>query len=378
MQKYVITRSNTLSETSSDLYHADQKKHKYIVKIKRTNGKYRYFYDKEEYQRYLKGKDILDSTTKALKDVKDDVSGIKKKVDKYLNKKKDKKLDGIALIYTKEQVEKVISFISKKLGLSKSDKKIEEKANKKTHKYIEKVKLPNGKYRYFYKQEEYDAYMKRLEYQRNEPDFMKNLPKIDPNVIMNADEHMAEINEEYNFLYDARSMNCAYCTTAYEMRMRGYDVQAADYEEDTYDALPWGIDAWYKNGDMEYISPNGNTVDINMYTDSNKESMHNKLFEDVLRADDDIAYTAEKVRYALETNNPPNSRGNLCVYWEGGGGHSMAYEIDSKGRIIIRDCQVNEIYTVEQLVDMGVRDVFYMRTDNLEFSEKALHTVEAN
>ena len=66
------------------------------------------------------------------------------------------------------------------------------------------------------------------------------------------------------------------------------------------------------------------------------------------------------------------------VYWKSGGGHSMAYEIDSTGRAIIRDCQVNKTYTVEEIVSKGVSDVMYMRTDNLELTEKILNTVERN
>ena len=47
------------SITDSHLVHKDKEKHKYVAKIDKGNKKYRYFYDKEEYQNYLKGKNVV-------------------------------------------------------------------------------------------------------------------------------------------------------------------------------------------------------------------------------------------------------------------------------------------------------------------------------
>ena len=252
----------------------------------------------------------------------------------------------------------------------------------KQHKYVEKVKLQNGEYRYFYDVDSYNAYKRRLEYQANEPEFLKKLPKIDPNKILSADENMAEINEDYDMYCHKRSQNCAYCTSAYELRMRGYDVQAAEHNKITYNASLATIYSWYKNGDMKLISPkdeDGFTKikSINKYLSSNFVWDTVPLATE-LRSDDSRPYTGSDVRFALETSSPPGSRGQFMVYWKSGGGHSMAYEIDSTGRAIIRDCQVNKTYTVEEIVSKGVSDVMYMRTDNLELTEKILNTVERN
>ena len=49
----------------SELYHWGVKKdHKYIARVELSNGKYRYFYDKEEYQNYLKRLNNPNSTYK--------------------------------------------------------------------------------------------------------------------------------------------------------------------------------------------------------------------------------------------------------------------------------------------------------------------------
>ena len=41
---------------NGELYHASKKKHKYVAKVPIGNNKYRYFYDKEDYQAYLDSK----------------------------------------------------------------------------------------------------------------------------------------------------------------------------------------------------------------------------------------------------------------------------------------------------------------------------------
>lgn len=342
---------------------------KYIKRIKK-NGKWKYYYDKEAAE-----KDSKKKTKNPLKKLSNSFDKAVAKGEKFLyekllkNKTSDKKPTTVKIAETVRKGKAKVNKLLNKQGATLDYK----------YKYIAKVKLPNGKYRYFYDQDEYDTYLKRQEYQKNEPDFMKDVPDIDSNVIMNADENMAEINEEYDYFNDARSMNCAYCTTAYEMRMRGYDVQAADYDDATYDADLWGMYSWYENGKMVYVSDTGNSTDISKYVKTKSESNGNEIMDTMnIYNDYTVNYSGSTIQKALEQGNPPNSRGNLCVYWSGGGGHSMAYETDSKGKVTIRDCQTNETYTPQQLADYGVCDVVYMRTDNLEFSENVLHTVEEN
>ena len=407
------------SITDTSLAHKDKEKHKYVAKIDKGNKKYRYFYDKEEYQNYLKGKNVVGNllsnikifdkkvkksdvyknytkgkkaVEKTFKNLSSSIEKGKQSVEKVLNKKKDMKLNSFFLFYTKDQIkaikEKVASTIQKiankilpgkiKFEGKNEVEEIANESNKTNHKYIAKVKLPNGKYRYFYDQKSYDAYLKRQEYQKNEPSFMKDIPEIDESLELTDDQQMAEINEGYDPYDDARSMNCAYCTTAYEMLQRGYDVQASEFDENTYDAYPWGIYDWYEGGNMEYISStDGRAVDISSIIDNSSSTNYDQYY-DAISNDDATPYTADVIEKAIEKNNPPNSRGNLMVYWENGGGHSMAYEVNDSGKAIIRDCQTNEIRTFDQLVEIGVTDVSFMRTDNLEFTEKAMHTVEPN
>lgn len=118
--------------------------------------------------------------------------------------------------------------------------------------YKAKVALPNGSFKYFYSTDDYEQYLRRQEYQEESPDFMKDIPRIDEYDFENKPEAMGEINEEYDVMDPQRSQNCMYCTTAYELRMRGYDVQAADrgtdeeYQGTVFDLYNWYVDPEYK------------------------------------------------------------------------------------------------------------------------------------
>ena len=380
MSRYKIRRYKDCEYLS----HEDRKKHKYVAKIKLGKNKYRYFYTKKEYDAYLHKKKAVGDISNKAKSIVDNIGDKIKKASDFVNSKKNRNISGLGIFYTRKQFENAVNWVINlfKKDVPEKDSDKDSEKEDKQHKYVEKVKLPNGKYRYFYDVDSYNAYKRRLEYQANEPEFLKKLPKIDPNKILSADENMAEINEDYDKYDDKRSQNCAYCTSAYELRMRGYDVQAAEYNAFTYNATPATIYSWYKNGDMKLISPTdekGSTTikSINKYLSSNfiwdLYPMNKEL-----ESDDSRPYIGSDVRMALEANNPPGSRGQFVVSWKSGGGHSMVYEIDSKGHSTIRDCQVNETYTVEEIISYGVSDVMFMRTDNLELNEKILKTVERN
>ena len=122
------------SITDSHLVHKDKEKHKYVAKIDKGNKKYRYFYNKEEYQNYLKGKNVVGNlfsnikvfnkkvkksdvyknytkgkkaVEKTFKNLSSSIEKGKRSVEKVLNKNKDKKLNGIFLLYTKDQIEAI-------------------------------------------------------------------------------------------------------------------------------------------------------------------------------------------------------------------------------------------------------------------------------
>lgn len=139
--------------------------------------------------------------------------------------------------------------------------------------------------------------------------------------------------------------NCAYCTLAYDFRKRGYDVEAtaaSTLTSNTYDE----IESWYEGGKFD------KSTTVTRYH-------MNKMFNS-----------------SVDANG--NARGQFCVMWNGGGGHSMSYEVKN-GEAIIRDCQTNKKYTVDEWYkECGdyVREVAVMRTDDKELTEKALRGVK--
>ena len=136
--------------------------------------------------------------------------------------------------------------------------------------------------------------------------------------------------------------NCAYCTVAYEMRQRGYDVEASSAGFETCNTHEV-IQSWYENGKYEMLPK---------YTDM---------------------YTIEK---EILKNSGENSRGCFVVDWTIAGGHSMVYEVEN-GVVYIRDCQINKKYKLIEYPDAKYIDrAFYMRTDNLNLTDAALVAVK--
>lgn len=343
---------------NGELYHASRKKKvKYIAKVPISNGKYRYFYTQEEYDDYKNSKKPKESKLKSkLKSVSKFFKNIRNKITKLF--KKSKKELGKTLEKGRKFVDEVI--FGKKKG--KGDSILERAARK--VKYIARVKMSNGKYKYFYDTNTYERYLKRMEYQKNEPEFMKKLPKISENKAYTSDEDMAEVNKDYSRYDKATSQNCTNCTAAYELRCRGYDVSAADYKNyfKNYDnASMFRFPLYYKDAKTIRLDDEGK---------EHKSPLNNTL------AYKRYEYDSRTVTEAILKHSGKNTRGDISVMWkEALAGHSMVYEVDNKGKVTIRDCQTNRTYRVEDIVDQ-VNAISITRTDNLELRKGILDAVE--
>lgn len=121
--------------------------------------------------------------------------------------------------------------------------------------------------------------------------------------------------------------NCMLCTTALDLKRRGYDVKAGKVKEGFYAA---DLKKWYK------------------------EDLQPKIghYKDVLER--------------LE-KEPDGSYGNFMVYWKEGGGHSMFYRIEN-GKPVIYDAQSNKKYTINEIsrhANTVLPGHCFVRTDNL-------------
>ena len=381
-----------------------RKKHKYIARVLGKNNKYRYFYVQSEYEAYLAGvqKGKFSSDYKISDSERQDIKNTKE-LEKQYGDQVYRSADEYEVQIVKDSVTKSVLNILKKTAskFSKSGKttklqanildipsaslkkdgskegklkRVKSNKNKVTtkplkgHKYIAKVKISDGTYRYFYDQDEYDAYLRKKEYQKNSPSFMDEFKKTP--VTETSEEALAKINPHvdwsysqykyYNDLPDeqvkklkdsgkvsqktvgdtqAYDMNCMNCTTAYELRRRGYDVEAGSWRASNTQYA--SLENWYEGVKVKEVKKTNNLIK------------------------------------AIQSDNPPGSRGNLMVQWSNGGGHSMAYEVDSKGKVHILDPQTNSVVDEDKLPDL-ISSAHYTRTDNLKLKEGVLDTVAPN
>lgn len=391
--KYIVRRNDKYycMKKSSALSHADRENHKYIAKVKQSNGKYRYFYDKEEYMKFLKnGESTIKKLGDKLKSGLTDLKKLSQKGKDYTEKISDKKMNSIFFLISRKTVKRAVDWVLNKFG-----KKDEKYDNGKTdalvtdrekpgHKYIAKVKTPNGKYRYFYSPDEYDAYLKRREYQKNEPDFMKHVANISVDDIYSSKEDMEKVNEVYSPYDKASSTNCGNCSAAYELRRRGYDVEAKMADK-SYNGDGSRVYDYFEKPEKLYVYEDGKTGKAN-------EKFERKIWKTqaVWTSDEKISkdgykfyttkkhkYTSEGIEKAIKSNNPPGSRGFIDVTWKEGGGHSIVYEVDKKGKVTIKDSQTYDTYDVSELADK-VSHVSITRTDNLKLKKDILNTVKTN
>lgn len=173
---------------------------------------------------------------------------------------------------------------------------------------------------------------------------------------MTEKEDMYMVNPSFaNFDRNTKN-NCMLCTTAYDMRRRGFEVSAnkasTGYEEK--DALDWYKGAkletsvGYKNKKLGYRLKNAaaSTFALN-------RGVTNKVTSDLLKQGD-------------------GARGNLMMVWDfNGNGHSVAYEVQD-GKVILRDCQSNKVYkNPGALLNMSV-GATYIRLDNVQPNYKTI------
>ena len=314
------------------------------------------------------GPNVTLSVVKAKNNSRPD--SFKEKINKLAKKASEKWNSGRKAI--KEKIEEGKEWV--KNLFKKDDDKKEKKKEKKQdpyekYKYIKKV-IINGKTRYFYSQDELDVYNKRSYYADNDPDFMKKFKRSKDPYTKQEDAALVNSNYDWRDNNDNYEYNCRECTMIYELRRRGYDVESNGVSgyvrtnegilnrlKDEYKSKKYNNDLFFKSTYFE--NPNQQKIPP---TKTDKE-------------------TAKAIRKEID-KNPPGSRGEIAVNWKSGGAHSMVWEKDKKGNIIIIDTQVSgsgahTTRTVEELskhVDnsnkfFGNSYNSVTRTDNLKLKK---------
>lgn len=155
-----------------------------------------------------------------------------------------------------------------------------------------------------------------------------------------VEKDLKEINPGFRTFDYSYKANCMFCTTAFDLRRRGYDVMAAKTPnpQDT-----WKLSAFYPKAELHIIDPAISKGDLTSLTQKELVSQGN------------------------------GARGNLMMAWNyaSGGGHSVAYEIQNN-RLVSYDAQSGKVIKKpEDLLKRG-RYVQYARLDNIDFDKKQI------
>lgn len=214
------------------------------------------------------------------------------------------------------------------------------------------------------------------------------------------DEDMAIINPNYSPDNYGYSNNCAYCTAAYDLRRRGYDVEAKpriteeevekiknDIENDpkfkdaTDDELlsefltrcpeypsVSNLQSWYNDPELVWHT------DI-LHSDTDLEKRYKEYaerpYDDKLRNSFHSALARAMTKEIKAQGD--GARGFFMTEWVVGSGHAMAYEVEN-GSVVIRDCQTNEKKDILDIIGMS-KSLYFFRTDNLTPTPRILSVV---
>lgn len=165
---------------------------------------------------------------------------------------------------------------------------------------------------------------------------------------MSMEEDLKRINPSiYNFKKDTKH-NCMLCSCTYDLRRRGYDVEA---NRSPHGFTPEDLQKWYPKAKIKEITG----IDEKEKYSSKKSC---ELF----------------VNEVLH-NQGEGSRGNLMITWKGMlGGHSVAYEVKN-GEVLILDGQTNDIYKPEKFFKQVNPTINFVRLDNIKFDNKKIKEV---
>ena len=161
--------------------------------------------------------------------------------------------------------------------------------------------------------------------------------------IMTPNGDMAACNRQYS-KGGVYKNNCISCALAYDLRRRGYDVEAMPI--DTTSAV---------NGSLP--------VQLGFYKGEKLE-----IFE--VPSDDEAAmkrFSDRILKYG------DGSRGLLRIRWKNGDGHAAIWEV-SGDTVVIRDPQNNTVVDLSDYLRRA-KTFYYFRTDNLKLTDKVTEFV---
>lgn len=201
-------------------------------------------------------------------------------------------------------------------GVGKVEMNPGNDTDKRGRKYI--AKINTGKYiRYFYTQHELDVYNQQISLATNENERREVLDLFETYDILpeeeSEDESAKAINPNFSIYNPDTSMNCQFCSEAYDMRRRGFNVKAVEKRN------MGGYNETFDEPDIyNYDNPGGST----------RDDYSGKSY--VISEDGDT-YTSEAVDKATDSmlkdlhNEGPGASGFMYIKWGYGenSGHAI-------------------------------------------------------
>lgn len=171
---------------------------------------------------------------------------------------------------------------------------------------------------------------------------------------------MKACNPNFNPYDPGTTHNCLFCTNAYDMRRRGYDVSANRNDKDRN--FNQGIKKYYPKAKFEQIASS------NEGTDKTYRGMRKALISQNTTRDAEKIY--QDIYKALSSQGN-GARGHLLIEFKHGwGGHSLAYEIKNNKPIIL-DCQSGTVGNLRNIAG-ETENAFCVRLDNVAFNPRTI------
>lgn len=174
-------------------------------------------------------------------------------------------------------------------------------------------------------------------------------------------DDLKNINPDFDPNNYGTSNNCAWCTAAFDLSRRGYDVEAKSITPDVMNTEEVICD-WYKGEKLRDMN-DGAADYINEHVDDKRtQQIYNNLLNMGFSAADANTGTmanlvAEKVKQDIlaDAKGSDESWGHTIVYWRGtegksdAGGHDIAYY--TKGNDVhFYDCQNGQEYELADVI----------------------------
>ena len=237
---------------------------------------------------------------------------------------------------------------------------------------------------------------------------LSNLNVIDRNNVGTTKDETAKINPDYDPKNPETSQNCGFCSVAWILRKKGFDVEAKhdmvgdwnDTEDDSFGVYDYQLEQMFVDPLKDAkIEPSGpldwlgigkkklNTMYNKTFKIEDSENFKNLvlnlaapaytniggvLFEEYGgRSQEKLEKYAEEIILKKSKNN---NYGMLSVGWKYGGGHALNYQVEN-GKVMVYDGQVNESYPLSELV-AKVDSMAFMDCTSLVPTENVNHVVQ--